>query len=104
MTLSGITAEAVSIRLGAAGATGDERFALVQGTSAEQWTLDDAALGGGDALQTGRLYILVTTAAAPEGALRGQILPTGVSVDRVTLESRQVTASSTSSANAPGVA
>ena len=98
VTLNGITAETVSIRLGAAGTTGDERFTLVQGASADEWTLDDTALAGGNALQTGRLYVLVTTATAPDGALRGQILPTGVSVDRVALESRQVSGGSASSA------
>ena len=98
VTLSGITADAVSIRLGAAGATGDERFTLVQGASPEEWTLAETPLAGGDALQAGGLYVLVTTAAAPDGALRGQILPDGVSVDRVSLESRQVSAGSSSAA------
>lgn len=94
VTLSGLTADSVSVRRGAAGATGDPALDLAAGASASEWSVASTPLPDADisALEAGGLYLAVTTAAEPDGALRGQILPSGVGVARVALEPRQVTA------------
>ena len=100
VTLTGLTADAVTIRGGAAGSTGSERFALAPGTNANEWILADSALAATDidAIAGGELYVLITTAAAPNGALRGQILPDGIDVERISLVAEQVPTGSDSSA------
>lgn len=76
VTLAGITADAVSLRVGFAGEVGPELVALVE-NSATEWALPaGTAFGAGELadLESGRLYVLVTTAGSPDGALRGQLV------------------------------
>ncbi|MGE0621496.1 MAG: CHRD domain-containing protein [Pseudomonadales bacterium] len=82
VTLTGITADAVSINVGYAGEVGPELIALVE-NSATEWALPaSAAFTAGDLadLESGRLYVLVTTAGAPDGALRAQLVVGNIQV------------------------
>jgi len=82
VTLNGITADGVSLRVGFAGEVGPELIALVE-NSATEWALPASAAFTVDDLanlESGRLYVLVTTAAAPEGALRAQLIVGNVQV------------------------
>ena len=102
VSLTGLTADAVSLRRAYAGSTGDEVVPLVQGASASDWSLATQSISAGDAadLDAGKLYLLVTTAASPAGALRGQVLPDGVSVQRFDLSADQMTSASESDGSA----
>ncbi len=97
-TLSGLTADSVSLRRAHAGDQGIEIYALQQGTSAASWTLGAQPFTANDVsdLRGGALYLLVTTATNPEGALRGQILPQGVDVLRIELSPADITVGSDS--------
>lgn len=96
--LANVTAEAVSLRRGYAGDRGTEIFALQQGSSANEWSLGAVTIGASDVadLQNGALHLVVTSAAFPDGALRGQILPQGIDVFRVELDAGDVAYGSTS--------
>ena len=80
VTLTGVTADTVSLAQGFAGEAGTEVVALTQ-DNASTWsvpantTLSDAQRSS---LDTGELFVQVSTAAAPMGALRGQIIPTDI--------------------------
>ena len=76
VTLAGVTADGVTLCIGFAGENGMELLALVE-ASATQWDLPaSAAFTAADlaALEAGQLYVQVTTAAEPDGALRGQLI------------------------------
>lgn len=76
VTLTGITATGVSLRVGYAGEAGPELIALVE-NSATEWALPESAAFTEEDLadlDSGRLYVLVSTAAAPQGALRAQLV------------------------------
>jgi len=82
VTLTGISADAVSLRRGFAGDTSDVAFALQAGSSADTWELNGQSFAAADAsdLKDGRFYLQVSTMAEPDGALRGQILPQGFEI------------------------
>lgn len=91
VTLSGLDAEGVALRRGFAGDTGTVITELAE-DSATEWSFPDSATLGADeldALQAGALYFEVTTADAPEGALRGQVLPEGLDLLLVRLSGDQ---------------
>jgi hypothetical protein len=91
VTLTGITATAVSLRAGFAGEPGPELVALVE-NSATEWALPaNAAFTAEDQadLEAGRLYLRVDTATAPEGALRGQLVVGDIQVLFVDLNGAQ---------------
>ena len=92
VTLDGLVADAVSLREGFAGTTGPEVYALAAGAAAGEWILQAQALPETHAagLAAGGLYLLATTPAAPGGALRGQVVPAGVSVHRFALRAAEV--------------
>lgn len=89
--LQDITATGVELRTGFAGETGD-LVAALESESDTSWVipadtpLDEAQRANLDA---GSLYLLVSTEAMPEGALRGQILPEGVEVITTSLSGVQ---------------
>lgn len=77
VTLDGVTATSVSLRLGVAGESGAEVIAFDE-SSATSWTVpQDAALSTEerDNLDAGLFYIDVATTSLPDGALRAQLLP-----------------------------
>jgi hypothetical protein len=84
VTLSGMSASAVTLHQGFAGSTGETVLALAPSAAhAGEWvvpantTLSEAQLA---ALARGGLYLLASSAAHPQGEIRGQLLPDGVSV------------------------
>jgi len=89
--LQDITATSVELRTGFAGETGDVAVAL-ESASDTSWSiptdtpLDEAQRANLDA---GSLYLLVSTEAMPEGAIRGQILPEGIEVTTTSLSGVQ---------------
>ncbi len=98
VTLAGVAASSVSLRRAFAGDQGAEIYALQQGASANDWTLSPRPFTPTDVsdLLGGAVYLLVATAGAPDGALRGQILPQGVDVIRIELSPDDVAVGSTS--------
>ena len=102
VTLNGLTAESVSLRRGFAGDVGMEIQQLVAGSTADTWELERTSLNSAEAsdLDAGAWHLLVSTATAPDGALRGQILSSGVAVGRFSLTADQVTTGSQSTASA----
>jgi len=87
--VSGITVTGAEIGDAYAGASSTAVFALTaDGSVANQWdvpastTLDAAHRAD---LAAGKLYVLVRTAANPNGELRAQLLPTGFSIKVATL-------------------
>ena len=98
VTLSNITATAISMRRGYAGDEGPVLHALQQGTAADTWVLASQSVTATDAgdLLDGALYLEVASAAFPNGALRGQVLPAPVEVHRIDLSATDVTAGSSS--------
>ncbi|MDX1481030.1 MAG: CHRD domain-containing protein [Woeseiaceae bacterium] len=101
VTLTDVDADAVTLRSGHAGTSGDVVHTLSAGTSAGEWQLAFSPLTAADvtALESGALYLLASTAANPDGALRGQILPAGVELARVDLTPEQVASPGTSTAS-----
>jgi len=102
VTLSGVSADGATLRLGYAGENGPVAYTLAAGSSADTWQLSSMPIPASDldALQSGAMYVEVTTAAEPDGALRGQVLPTAVSVETVDLDAVQVAPGSSSTATA----
>ena len=100
VSISGLTASAVSLRNGFAGSVGAELYPLSNGTDPNAWSLITTPLTPADvdALETGALYLTVTTVAEPDGVLRGQITPAGVDVTGFDLSADQVTTDSISMA------
>jgi CHRD domain-containing protein/Big-like domain-containing protein len=84
VTLSGMTAIAVTVNDAFAGAAGPAvlRLAPRAGSDAE-WLVPEGALLSADeleALQQGRLYVVASSAAHPAGEIRGQLAPEHVLV------------------------
>lgn len=102
VTLQSMTAAGVTLNRAAAGAVGPELVSLTSGSSPDVWNLADTPLSADeiDALTAGELYLTITSDATPGGTLRGQILPAGVSVERVALVPRQVPSGSSSAGSA----
>ena len=82
--LSGLTATAVTINDGFAGATGPRVITLVaNGGTAGEWDVPAGALLTQEqltALQQGKLYVIATSVANPRGEIRGQIVPGNIVV------------------------
>jgi hypothetical protein len=93
VTLTGVTATAVSINEAFAGNTGSSLVALTSnaGTPGE-WDVPGGVVLTSDqitALSQGKLYVLVSSAANSGGELRGQILPGNVMLVFTTLSGSQ---------------
>jgi hypothetical protein len=84
VTLSGVTATAVTINEAFAGTTGASLITLaVNASTAGEWDVPASALLTADqvtALLQGKLYVIATSAANPAGEIRGQITPDNVKV------------------------
>ena len=84
VTLSGVTATAVTLNEAFAGATGASVITLAaNGGTAGEWDVPAGALLTADqmsALLQGKLYLIATSAANPAGEIRGQITPDNVTV------------------------
>jgi CHRD domain-containing protein/Big-like domain-containing protein len=84
VTLSGVTATAVTINEAFAGATGASLITLAANAgTAGEWDVPAGALLTADqvtALLQGKLYVIATSAANPAGEIRGQITPANVTV------------------------
>jgi hypothetical protein len=82
VTLSGVSASAVTINEAFAGATGVSLITLAaNGGAAGEWDVPAGALLTADqvtALLQGKLYVIATSAANPAGEIRGQITPNNV--------------------------
>lgn len=106
VTLNGVTATAVTINDAFAGNTGPVVLTLTQNSSnASVWSIPGGStLNAGQLndLAAGKLYVLVTSASNPNGELRGQIVPSGITVVFTTLggdrESPAVTTSAAGTA------
>ncbi len=104
VTLTGVTATGVTINQGFAGQRGTPMVTLQQ-DSATSWSVPAGAVltaADQDALKMGAVYVLVSTAAQPDGALRAQLLMGNVSVVFVDLSDTQEVPLLTSSATAVG--
>jgi hypothetical protein len=84
VTLQGLSATAVTINEGFAGATGRQLFALTPRAGATgEWQLPAGALLTAEQLATlmqGRLYVIAASAAHPDGEVRGQLTPDNIRV------------------------
>jgi hypothetical protein len=84
VTLSGVTATAVTINEAFAGALGAGVITLAaSGGTAGEWDVPAGALLTADqmtALLQGKLYVIAASAANPGGEIRGQITPDNVTV------------------------
>ena len=84
VTLSGVTATAVTLNEAFAGATGAGVITLAaNGVTAGEWDVPAGALLTADqvtALLQGKLYVIAVSAADPAGEIRGQITPANVTV------------------------
>ncbi len=82
--LSGLTATAVTINEGFAGATGPRAITLeAHGGTAGEWDVPANALLTAEqvtALLQGKLYVIATSVANPRGEIRGQIVPDDIVV------------------------
>ncbi len=104
VTLTGLTATAVTIHTGFAGEQGPVIVTLQQ-DDATSWSVPAGAVltaADQDALSRGAVYVFVATAAQPDGAVRGQLLMGNVSVLFVDLSDTQEVPLLTSSASAVG--
>jgi hypothetical protein len=84
VTVNGVTATAVTINEAFAGNSGGKLITLTaNGGGGGEWDVPAGALLTADqltALLQGRLYVIATTAANPNGEIRGQITPANVTV------------------------
>ena len=83
VVLSGLTATAVTINEGFAGATGPRVITLANGGAAGEWQVPANALLTAEqvsALMQGKLYVIATSAANPRGEVRGQMAPDNIVV------------------------
>ncbi len=82
--LSGLTATAVTINEGFAGASGPRAITLeAHGGTAGEWDVPANALLTAEqvtALLQGKLYVIATSVANPRGEIRGQIVPDDIVV------------------------
>jgi len=82
--LAGLSATAVTINEGFAGATGSTVIRLApRGGTASEWEVPANALLTAEqltGLSQGKLYVIATSAAHPRGEIRGQITPDNVAV------------------------
>jgi CHRD domain/Bacterial Ig domain len=82
--LSGLTATAVSINDGFAGATGPRVITLVaNGGTAGEWDVPAGALLTAEQLGSlgqGKLYVIASSARHPNGEIRGQLVPESIVV------------------------
>lgn len=103
VTVSGITADGVTLNRAFAGDRGAVLVTLE--ASGSDWVFPGSvALSADeiDAFERGELYLLATTEAEPEGALRGQLLPEGIRLLQVALSGAQEVPPVTTSASAQG--
>jgi CHRD domain/Bacterial Ig domain len=93
VTLSGVTATAVTINEAFAGNTGASLITLAANAgTAGEWDVPAGALLTADqvtALLQGKLYVIAMSAANPSGELRGQITPANVTVTFAALAGSQ---------------
>jgi CHRD domain/Bacterial Ig domain len=84
LMLSGITPTGALVAEGFAGSTGTTLVTLTaNGTTSAEWDVPPGSLLTADvvtALLQGKLYVTVQSAAHPNGEIRGQILPSNVTV------------------------
>jgi len=83
VNLVGVSATAVTLNEGFAGATGPAVVRLAPGGSAGEWQIPAGALLTAEqltALSQGKLYVIAASAAYPRGEIRGQIVPPHVAV------------------------
>lgn len=89
VTLTGASATAVELGDAFAGASGTMIATLAHdAANANQWNVAAGAMLNAQQqsdLGAGKLYVLVRTAAHPDGELRGQLLPSGIVVKVATL-------------------
>ncbi|MCZ6852858.1 MAG: CHRD domain-containing protein, partial [Gammaproteobacteria bacterium] len=93
MTLTGVDADGVTINQGFAGETGDVLVTLNQDSST-QWSIPVSTnfiQADQDALNAGGIYLVATTAASPDGAVRGQAITGNIILHFVTLSGAQRT-------------
>ena len=84
VTVSGMSARTVTINQGFAGSTGEAIVTLAPraGSPGEFVVPANVTLGAGQAaaFAQGRLYVIATSSANPDGEIRGQLAPDGVRV------------------------
>lgn len=84
VVLSDMSARTVTINMGFAGSSGDEVLTLApHAGSAVQWDIPAGTRLNSEqtaALMQGRLYVIATSRANPEGEVRGQLAPESVHV------------------------
>jgi hypothetical protein len=84
VSLSGMTARTVTINMGFAGASGDALLALTAHAGrAGEWDVPEGTQLSSEqraALMQGRLYVIATSQAYPDGEVRGQLAPESVRV------------------------
>jgi hypothetical protein len=84
VTLQGFTATAVTINAGFAGSTGERLMALApRAAGTGEWQLPAGTLLTAQqltALMQGGLYVVATSAAHPDGEVRGQLVPANIKV------------------------
>jgi hypothetical protein len=84
VSLSGMTARTVTINMGFAGASGDAVLALTaRAGRAGEWDVPQGTQLSSEqqaALRQGRLYVIATSRAYPDGEVRGQLAPESVRV------------------------
>jgi hypothetical protein len=95
VVLTGLTATGVTVSEGFAGATGASVLTLTQNaTNAAEWDLTAMTMLTPDqvtALLEGGLYLVANSAAYPAGEIRGQIVPSNITVVWTTLSGAQET-------------
>lgn len=84
VTVSGMSVHGVAIHEGFAGSSGEALLTLTPSARrADEWDVPANTVLSGEqlaALAQGRLYVIATSAAYPQGEIRGQLLPDGVRV------------------------
>ena len=104
MTLTGVDADGVTINQGFAGETGNVLVSLTQDSST-QWSIPASTnftQTDQDAVNAGGIYLQATTAASPNGAVRGQIITGNIILRFVTLSGAQRTPLVVTGASATG--
>jgi hypothetical protein len=103
VTLTGIVATLAHIHSGFAGVNGPVIVDFVQsGVDPNRWDVEPAVVLNADqvnALLAGQLYVNVHSGAHPDGEIRGQILPQGISVASARLSGGSVVPAATNTAD-----